>query len=714
MIRRGVSIKLLVIGLSVIAFIAVLAVAIVSWALVDVFSQGQKQQEQATLLIKSESALEKVLNDGLDQTFRVIASDSMEALQAVEIDSSSQQQFDQIYAHFESSLGSSEHDQLLALKAAYDEFVFEELQFRENRRLIFENRLALDQLGLEIESLAESLQGTAESLVAKTTKDLDRKKKGIGKIIKNYQSEKGDSTFQARQLVLKTSAFLTGKQEKIGTASNSLMIAVARLTTVARKLMTAETEESVNQLVAEQGLKLNQAIDARLAEIEAIQSKKRYVKTLLKKLKAEMKTFSELLFGDSNSLSSLRISGLTLEQQENSSLFKLLQAMDALNVTMQAIDEVADLAHKESTINTENSIIELQNVNVLVFTSVFIILAVSAFFVIRLVTRPLSEVTEALADISGGDSDLTRRLNIAGVTEVIELSTHFNEFSARLQKMMGNVSAISSDLHSSIESTRSLAADSNKNILVQQDETQQLTNATGKLAASFDEVAKSAADAYQSADDASNQAASGRKVVEASVKSVQQLAVKIETGVETMERLASTSQNVTSVLEVIQSVAEQTNLLALNAAIEAARAGDQGRGFAVVADEVRMLASRTQDSTVEIAEILSHLHKDAESARGIMQESKEQADSSAIKSQQVNEALNKIAESVDAIKLLNQNISRSVEDQSTSANLAAENVDKINGIGLKTAEASTNIEGSSQAMDKLAGELQQSLSQFKI
>src|SRR5699024_8859305 len=206
----------------------------------------------------------------------------------------------------------------------------------------------------------------------------------------------------------------------------------------------------------------------------------------------------------------------------------------------------------------------------------------------------------------------------------------------------------------------------------------------------------------------------GRARVEQQVANIQKLAEEIDSSVAVINELASNSESIGQMLDVIKGVAEQTNLLALNAAIEAARAGEQGRGFAVVADEVRNLALRTQQSTAEIEHMIGQLHSGVSSAVKAMGASHLMADETVKQSADVQTALENILAAVGMIVDQIQTIAAAAEQQTAVANDIDQNIVQINQAGELSAQGVDETAQASQGMSGRVAQLQSLISAFKI
>jgi methyl-accepting chemotaxis protein len=344
---------------------------------------------------------------------------------------------------------------------------------------------------------------------------------------------------------------------------------------------------------------------------------------------------------------------------------------------------------------------------VLVITSFF------GFVVYQSIVNPLNVLTHTM-QTAERNSNLGLQLKVEGSDEISAASRAYNGMMQRFRGAMEQIMGVASQVASAAEEMSAVSEQTSQEIHRQQQETDRVATAMNEMAASVQEVAASASRSATSANEAEHEGKTGQKVVQEATQSIRNVTEQLDQISKKIATVHEDSQNISVVLDVIRSIADQTNLLALNAAIEAARAGEQGRGFAVVADEVRTLASRTQDSTREIAEMIGRLQSNSNEATLSMDAGVTRANESAELAGRAREALEGIARSLDAVNDMSTQIASATEEQSAVAEEINHNVVTIRDIGMSTASGAEQAAIASANLAQLATQLQGTVSSFRL
>lgn len=302
----------------------------------------------------------------------------------------------------------------------------------------------------------------------------------------------------------------------------------------------------------------------------------------------------------------------------------------------------------------------------------------------------LTVEAEVTADALGSVADSFNYM----IAELRGIVASVNQTTAEVTTASGDIARTSSTLaESSEEQARQIA---------------EAAIGIEEMATAIAKVSESAGLGATVATEARANAQRGAESVRATIEGMQRIRSEVQGTSRTIKRLGESSQEIGSIVALIEEIANQTNLLALNAAIQAAMAGEHGRGFAVVAEEVRRLAERAGEATQQIGTLVTSIQQETSEAVVSMDNSTREvvegsrladeagatlAEIDAVVSrmseliEEISVASNEQAQTAGQIAMTMQNVSEGTRSTTATTREAAESVNRLAGLAERLRES---------------------------
>jgi methyl-accepting chemotaxis protein len=362
------------------------------------------------------------------------------------------------------------------------------------------------------------------------------------------------------------------------------------------------------------------------------------------------------------------------------------------------------------------------------------------FFAARSIARPIDEISLAAHKVAAGD--LTEQVYSNRQDEIGDLAAAFNAMVLNLKKLIEKVTVnaeqvaasseeLTANSEQSTQATMQIATSITDVAAGAAEQTETANSASAvveQMSAGIQQIAANASHVAESSSKVTDKARNGDRKAEEAVSQMNKIENTVNSSAQVIAKLGERSKEIGQIVDTISEISGQTNLLALNAAIEAARAGEHGKGFAVVAEEIRKLAEQSQGAAQRIADLIGQIQGETEKAVIAMNEGTQEVKIGAkvihdtgIAFKEIMGAVGQVTDEVKAISTAIQQMASGSQQIVVSVKkideLSKKSAGETQGISAATEEQLASMEEistSSQALAKLAGDLQASVMKFRI